>query len=277
MLWHTAGYPHLIRFFLLLTLVHSSASIVWGQGIARAQDEAYFDAYSNGWETGTNGGFGFQNWRLFRPDFPEEEGVLRFAGFFLAQEEVEGNLGLTARNDRAFGIFANGTGFEETLAYRRFWEALRPREVFSWKMTFEGFQSKFDEDAEGLKSVGLILRGSSTVETMEDINNDRRLVIAAVEGFSTYQVYDLNGRFNTGVFLDPKGALFVVKIGLDNTYQLEIQTLSDGRVQRFENRFLDEGEGPLHGFALFNRNAGLNNVYFGAFQIDRPFRQLAYQ
>jgi hypothetical protein len=271
MLFPTPRQSLFRRSLILLALLGLAASAP-GQGITRAADEADYDAYHNGWETGHNGGNGFQPWQLFRPEFTGEDAERRFAGFFLAREEVEGNLGLTAQNGRAFGIFANGTGFEETLAFRRFWDPLRFGEVFSWKMTFQGFESKFEEDAADVKSVGLILRGNSDVAGIESMESDRRLVVAAVEGFSTYQIFDREGRFNTRIFLDPAGALFVVTLQEHGSYRIEIQTLSTGEVHRFEGRQLSPGDGPIHGFALFNRNAGVHNVYFGSFRIDRPFR-----
>lgn len=242
----------------------------WGQ-TARynaAEDEAYFGPYEDGWQSGDQGGTGFGPWQLFAPTYTEGEN--RYAGFFLAEADREPDLAGAAVQGRAFGVFANGVGFEETVAFRPFAEPLREGDTFSFLLEFDGFSTKFDSDSAEVASVGLALRGGSRGAGIEDLARERRWVIAAVEGLSTYQVYDAEPRFNTGVFIDPEGALVSVRLREGNAYDLQIQTLGDGRIHEFSGRRLRPSERPVQSFALFNLNGGSSNLYAGGFQLSRP-------
>ena len=53
-------------------------------------------------------------------------------------------MGSFAREGKAFGIFANGTRFEETVAFRAFDHPLEVGDVFSFKFKFSGFLNKLN-------------------------------------------------------------------------------------------------------------------------------------
>ena len=128
-------------------------------------------------------------------------------------------------------------------------------------------------------TVGVIFRNSESGNTVEDLSQGRSLVFAAIKGLSTYQVLDAGGRFNTGIFLDPEGVEISVTLKKNMTYDLQIITLSKNIIHNIEGRALikefntdnsnQRAESVLRGFALFNLNGGLNNAYYGSFQILR--------
>ena len=242
-----------------------------------SEDEAYFEAYSDGWQTGDQGGRGFGEWKLYAPEYPEED-AQRYAGFFIAEASTEADLSGSAREGKAFGIFANGTGFEETVAFRAFDRDLEADDVFSLLFEFDGFISKFEGDATEKSTVGIALRTVEQAGRTVELMRGRAMVVAAIRGLSTYQIIDADPRLNTRVFLDPKGAEIGFTLRPGGRYDLQIRTLSDNIVHRFSNRRLNlktresstSGEREsIKSFALFNLNGGRNNAYFGALQVSR--------
>ena len=247
------------------------------QSYVASEDEAYFDPYSDGWQTGDQGGHGFAKWQLFAPEYPAED-ASRYAGFFLAEARNESDLSGAAREGKAFGIFANGTGFEETVAFRAFNRPLESGDVFSLLFEFDGFVSKFEGDSLEQSTVGIALRTTATAGTTMELVRGRAMALAVIRGLSTYQIIDADPRFNTRVFLDRKGAEIGITLWTEGRYDLQIRTLTDNVVHRFPGRRLDLGEKEpsasalpekVHSFALFNLNGGRNNAYFGALQVSR--------
>ena len=265
----------------LLILFVSVPFIAYSQGYVSSEDEAFYSSYNDGWSTGDNGGRGFGPWLLIAPEYMNEgQDQEQYNGFFIADSSRESNLSRTARQGSAFGIFANGTGFEETLAFRSFDRALNVGDVFSFRFEFDGFEQKFNEDSNvGYSTVGVIFKSSESGSTIEDLSQGRSLVFAAIKGLSTYQVLDAGGRFNTGIFIDPEGVEISLTVQKNMTYDLQIVTLSERIIHNFRGRALitrlstdpsnQPAESLLRSFALFNLNGGLNNAYYGSFQILR--------
>lgn len=257
-------------FGLLLMLPVNGA----GQSYIVAEDEAFHDAYNDGWKSGIWSGNGFGAWQLFAPEYTSE-GEEQYAGFFIADEDREGDLHQAARKGKAFGIFANGTGFEETVAFRSFSRPLEPGDVFSLRFLFGGFSDRFENESVATSSVGLALRMDAEATSLADLSKGRAMVLAALEGLSTYQVLDAEPRFNTRIFLDPEGVEVGITIRDNNRYDLQLITLSDNKVHIFPNRLFrapesEDGETQpveIQSFALFNLNGGDRNAYYGAFQV----------
>ncbi|WPJ97783.1 hypothetical protein SH580_08670 [Coraliomargarita algicola] len=257
----------------VLLLAYLVPLVGHGQWYVAAEDEAYYDAYADGWQTGDWGGRGFKGWQLFAPEYGIA-GEEQYAGFFIADADQEADLGAAAREGRAFGIYANGTGFEETVAFRSFERPLIAGDVFSLRFEFDGFGHKFERDAEGVSSVGIALRHADTATDLSELSQGRALVLAVIEGLSTYQILDAGGRFNTRVFLDPAGIEIGVTIGEAGLYKLQITTLSDQVLHEFPQRRMslpvaEDAPVRIKSFALFNLNGGVHNAYYGAFQISR--------
>jgi hypothetical protein len=276
--------PRTLTFVCVLAYAFAlSVSSVAAQSFIAGEDEAFYAAYNDGWRTGDWSGRGFGQWRLFAPEYAaaEEE---QYVGFFIAETGKEADLAQTAREDKAFGIFANGTGFEETVAFRSFEQPLNVGDVFSLRFEFDGFNSKFERDSEKTSSVGIALHLQTAINDLSELREGRAVVLALIEGLSTYQILDADARFNTRVFLDPEGVEVGVTIGAAGRYDLQLTTLSDNVVHHFIGRTLKQAEPiggetvtldpQLNGFALFNLNGGKSNAYFGALQISRQERQL---
>lgn len=258
-------------------LLLCGAATLGAQSYVASEDEAHFEPYFDGWQTGDRGGRGFGDWKLYAPDYPEED-AQRYAGFFIAEASREADLSGAAREGKAFGIFANGTGFEETVAFRAFDRRLEPGDVFSLLFEFDGFASKFEGDASENSTVGIALRTIERAGTTVELMRGRAVVLAAIRGLSTYQIFDAEPRFNTRVFLDPKGAEVGLTLRPSGRYDLQIRTLTDNVVHRFPDRQLNlesgesivsEDSESIQSFALFNLNGGRNNAYFGALQVSR--------
>jgi hypothetical protein len=248
------------------------------QSYIAGEDEAHYEAYADGWQTGDQSGRGFAAWQLLAPEYSSEEEE-QYAGFFIADLGREADLADFAHSGKAFGIFANGTQFEETVAFRSFDRKLDPGDRFSLRFKFDGFATKFERDSDEISSVGIALRNSANATSLDAIAKGRLFVIAILEGLSTYQLFDGGKRFNTRVFIDPHGAELAIVIRENNRYDLQIMTLSDEVVHDFKDRplLLPKAETSddlsasqsVRGFALFNLNGGANNAYFGALQVTR--------
>lgn len=258
------------------------AFLIAGAGTAQSyiagEDEAHYEAYADGWQSGDQSGRGFGAWQLLAPEYVSE-GEEQYAGFFIADIGREADLADFARSGKSFGIFANGTQFEETVAFRAFDRNLNPGDHFSLRFKFDGFATKFERDSDEISSVGIALRNSATAASLDAITEGRLLVFAILEGLSTYQLFDGEKRYNTRVFIDPLGAELGITIHENNCYDLQIMTLSNEVVHHFKNRPLrlpdakddtkQETPREVRGFALFNLNGGANNAYFGALQVTR--------
>lgn len=77
-----------------------------------AEDDAGDAAYGNGFASGKNGGSGFGPWQLVA----EGNDANRHAGFSLATTASNSDLNGIASDGRAWGFYANGSGFEQAVA-----------------------------------------------------------------------------------------------------------------------------------------------------------------
>ena len=261
---------------LVLSVVACTTLVA--QTYIAGEDEAYFEAYADGWQTGDQSGRGFGAWQLLAPEYTSE-GEEQYAGFFIASADQETDLADFASYGKAFGIFANGTLFEETVAFRAFDRSLLPGDSFILRFKFNGFANKFDRDADQISSVGVALRNEATATSLDAIGEGRLFALAILEGFSTYQLFDGENRYNTRVFIDPLGVELGILIREDNRYDLQLMTLSDQVVHPFKNRTFRlsqqkknpdrETKHAVRSLALFNLNGGANNAYFNALQVVR--------
>ena len=143
--------------------IHSLASLgllmlgilgAYAQSYIAAEDEAFYDAYNDAWSTGTWSGRGFGAWQLFAPEYATE-GEEQYAGFFIADAAGESDLKQSACEGKAFGIFANGMGFEETVAFRSFERPLGQEMCFHYASSSMVF--RIDSKAIQLRSLVLAL------------------------------------------------------------------------------------------------------------------------
>ena len=153
-----------------------------------AEDDASQSAYSGGWDNTKNGGSGFSNWALTTEGNDSE----RHSGFFIAGKDNQDLNGIE-KNEKAFGLYANGSGFEQAVAYRGFTKPLQAGDSFSFMMEHGAIEKKFDKDDPTPGSIGLVLRSSNANSSVADYNKDAVFEFGFYQGKNNYQVYDGSG------------------------------------------------------------------------------------
>src|SRR5919197_1058948 len=112
------------------------------------------------------------------------------AVFFITNTKNNSDLNGIAKNDKAFGLFANGTGFEQAVAYRAFEKPLKPGDSFSFMMENGVFDAKFGTDDPTPGSIGLALRTSNANSSVADYNKDAVFEFGYYSGKDNYQIFD---------------------------------------------------------------------------------------
>ena len=110
-------------------------------GLVRADqvNVAEDDASQGACESGKNSGSGFGEWKLMTEGNDDN----RHSGFFVATSDNNKDLNGIAKNGKAWGLFANGTGFEQAVAFRAFSEPLATGDSFSFLMENGKIEKKF--------------------------------------------------------------------------------------------------------------------------------------
>jgi hypothetical protein len=232
-----------------------------------AEDDASQSAYSGGqWDNSKNGGSGFGNWSLTTEGNDNE----RHSGFYIADTKNNPDLNGIMKNDKAFGLFANGSGFEQAVGYRSFDKPLQAGDSFSFMMENGTFEKKFDKDDPTPGSIGIVLRTSNANSSVADYNKDAVFEFGYYNGKDNYQIYDGSGaeKADSGVAFTDAGVSVTVTITGAETYDLEIQTLKDKNVTKLPGRKLSRG-GSIQSFAIFDRNGEKYDAYFNQFQVAR--------
>lgn len=232
-----------------------------------AEDDASQSAYSGGWSDGSNGGSGFAKW-TFTMEGNDSE---RHSGFFIAEKKNNSDLQAIARNDKAFGMFANGSGFEEAVAYRSFDSPLAAGDTFSFMLQAGRFEKKFEKDDPSPASIGLVLRNGHASSSTSDYNAGARFEFGYYQGKGNYQIYDGSDTTDSGISFVPAGVSVSVTLTGTDSYDLEVQTMNDKKVIKLPRRKL-RGSGSIDSFALFDRNGERYDAYFNQFQVAREVK-----
>src|SRR5581483_6078504 len=96
-----------------------------GENVVVAEDDA--TQYGGGWDNSKSGGNGFGNWTLTTEGNDND----RHSGFYIASTSDKPDLKGIAKDGKAFGFYANGSGFEQAVAYRNFEKPLQTGDSFS--------------------------------------------------------------------------------------------------------------------------------------------------
>ncbi|MBA3544755.1 MAG: hypothetical protein H0T83_10005 [Chthoniobacterales bacterium] len=186
-----------------------------------AEDDAIQEAYNGGFDSGKNGGSGFGEWKMTNEGNDEN----RHFGFYIARTENNKDLNGAAHNEKAWGLFANGNGFEQAVAYRALQNPLAVGDSFSFMLENGTFEKKFETDDPAGGSVGLTLRTSDATESPADYNKDAVFEFGYYQGKPNYQIYDGAGEDKTdsGVAFSDGGVSVTVTITGEDTYDLEIR------------------------------------------------------
>lgn len=254
---------------LLVVAVLLSFANLHAESTVIAEDDASQSAYGGQWDNSKNGGNGFNNWSLTTEGNDNE----RHSGFFIANTKDNQDLNGIVKNDKAFGLFANGPGFEQAVGYRAFNKPLQAGDSFSFMMDNGTFEKKFDKDDLTPGSIGLTLRTSNSNSSVADYNKDAVFEFGYYNGKDNYQIYDGSGadRVDSGVPFNDAGVSVTVTITGPDTYDLEIQTLNDKKVTKLPGRKLSSA-GSIQSFAIFDRNGEKSDAFFNQFQVARAAR-----
>ena len=240
---------------LLATTVHSEPTNI-------AEDDASKSEYGGSWDSGKNGGTGFGSWTMTS----EGNDADRHSGFFIASTDTNKDLNNIAKDGKAFGMFANGSGFEQAVAYRSFIKPLAVGDSFSFMLENGRFEKKFDKDESGGGAVGLVLRTGNATSAPTDYNSGAMFEFGFYQGTDNYQIYDGSKPSDSGVAFTDSGVTVTVTVTGSDSYDLEIQTMSDKKLTKLPGRkFISSGE--IESMAVFDRNAEKNDVYFNQFQV----------
>jgi hypothetical protein len=254
---------------LLLLFLLASGS-VFAEPTTIAQDDANQAAYGGQWDNSKNGGNGFGSWTLTSEGNDND----RHAGFFIADTKNNPDLNGIQKGDKAFGMFANGSGFEQAVAYRGFEKPLQTGDSFSFMIENGQFEKKFDKDDPTPGSIGIVLRSSNANSSVADYNKDARFEFGYYQGKSNYQIYDGTGgdKTDSGVPFSDDGISATVTVTGPDTYDLEIQTMKDKNVIKLPGRKFS-GSGPIQSLSLFDRNGEKYDAFFNQFQVARDSKQ----
>src|SRR4051812_26107102 len=90
---------------LIITLILLGVVALPAESLVIAEDDATQSAYGGGqWDNTKSGGSGFGNWSLTTEGNDND----RHSGFYIAETKNNPDLNGIAKNDKAFGLFANG-------------------------------------------------------------------------------------------------------------------------------------------------------------------------
>ncbi|MGZ5568510.1 MAG: hypothetical protein ACXWKG_15980 [Limisphaerales bacterium] len=246
---------------ICLALIALTSLSAFAEPTNIAEDDA--TQYGGGWDTGKNGGSGFGNWTMTT----EGNDANRHSGFFIATTDNNKDLNGIAKDGKAFGLYANGSGFEQAVAYRSFDKPLTVGDSFSFMMETGNFEKKFEKD-EGGGSIGLTLRSGNATESTADYNKNALFEIGHYQGQSDYQIYDGSNKPDSGVAFTDQGISVTVTITGSDSYDLEIQTMKDKNVVKLPGRKLSSS-GSVESFAIFDRNGEKYDAFFNQLQVAR--------
>ena len=224
------------------------------------------DGYGSGWTAESGTGSGFGKWTMQTSTVPDAANS--HAGFYIASTSEKSDLKGAALSDKAFGLYANGTGFECAAAFRPFEKPLKIGQSFSFLMEHGDIVKKFDTDDPSGGSIGLTLRATNDSDSHEDYNKESRFEIGYYKPASAYIIYDGDGTKQLDMPLAKGGLGVTLTLTGPDTYDLEITVLATRQTTKLTGRKLGGTPGaPIKSFCLFDRNGETNDAYFNGFQI----------
>lgn len=258
-----------MRKFVLFLCLTFAFALVRADQINIAEDDASQEAYKGGFESGKNGGSGFGAWKLATAG----NGENRHSGSFVATTDNNKDLNGIAQNGKAWGLFANGTGFEEAVAFRAFSQPLARGDSFSFMMENGKIEKKFETDDPAPGSIGLTLRTSNAADSPTDYHKDAVFEFDFEEGKENYQIHDGSGpdKADSGVPFADSGVIVTVTITGTDTYDLEIQAAADKKLTKLPGRKLSSA-GAITSLAIFDRDGEKTDAFFNQLQVAREAR-----
>jgi hypothetical protein len=253
---------------LILALAGTTAVVVAAAKINLAEDDASQGGYNEGWSDGKGGGNGFRPWIVRM----KSDGEPSHSGVFIANAQGD-NPGAepVAVNGKAFGLYANGVGFEETVVYREFLLPLQTNDVFSINIKHGTFERKFENDSPEKGELGVALRSGPAGPSTAEWRSDARMILLVREGENQYRIIDGAGDTESGVDVSDAPLGVSVTVTGDDTYDLELVNLRTQAVKKLPGRKLMGSSGAaISSVAVFNRDGEREDFFFNSLQIARP-------
>jgi hypothetical protein len=251
--------------FVLLAALSMEA----GEVMILAEDDASDPAYKAGW-SGGGSVLGFRDWTFKTLKAASGNSS---AGFFIVEKGRNPDLNGIAIRDKAFGLYANGTGFEAAVAFRPLKKPLAVGQTLSFLIEHGTIGRKFDKDDPGGGAIGVTLRSGNEAGGIGDYNKRTRFEFGCFEGQGTYRVYDGSPDRDTRIALTDGGLSVSVTLVTIDTYDLEVTTLADRKTNTFTGRRLGgESGGAIESFCIFNRDGEKSDAFFNGFQISGESR-----
>ena len=223
--------------------------------VAGKTDQASDPLYQDGWKEGVSGGTGFGNWTLKSNGNPDQKS---YAGFYLAKQDEKPGISPLATDGKAWGIFADGGGFQETCAFRPFSSPLSTGQTFSLEIITP--TPKSNSGSTG--SIVLTLRNGNTSEKPGDYNQGVRFEFTALEGKPNYQIYDGDKSSDSGLSIPLGGIRLEFTLQANDLYDLKITPLDGGNPVELKGRKLGGTAGaPIESLGIFNRDSEANAFF----------------
>jgi len=238
-----------ITFFSILLLTSAALAQV-------PNDNASNSAYSDGWQTGDNGGTGFGAWTLTGPTNTSQ------GGFFIGNsknngdDDGNGDGDINTTGDKAWGLYANSG--QTASAVRSFSSALSVGQSFSLRM-----------------DNGWIDSGGTVGFGLQNASNTNRFEFYFVGGASKYQRNDSGGVQNTTLDFTDGGLTIVFTLTGTNTYTATVTAYYDSgtspQTDTFSGTLLNSG--AIEKLRVFNYNAGsggAHDAFFNSIAVPEP-------
>ena len=262
-----SGHPLMKKFALVSASVFCALLTVFAVPLdVVSQDDASQGEYGSGWSFGKSGGDGFGKWNQ---QTKTDGGDHSHAGFYVATTSDKADLNGIATAGKAFGLYSNGSGFEEAAAFRAFDRPLQVGQSFSLLMEHGKFVRKSDAETQDGGSCGFtLLPDVSSVSSTGDYNKNSRFEFGYYQTESAYIIYDGDGQTKLDVPFTDAGLAVTLTLVTPDTYNLEVTVLATRHTYHFDKRKLGGTAGDtLGGFCLFDRNGELYDVFFNGFQV----------
>jgi hypothetical protein len=242
-----------VRLFLIVLLLLARPG--WTRAQLVAQDKA--SNYASGWSNGANDGSGFLAWIL--QDDNNTPGSGDYSGFFVS---TSGSTAVDTSGE-SFGLYANGSNYNEAVAWRGLRVPVTVGQVFEVKF--------LNNDIATSQAAGISLLPSArtaSTNTLAGITTNACLSVYFLGGGADYLLSDGNGVTDTGIPFNQNGmVLQIVPLSTTN-YMLMIRGANGVAL---EAQFVNEpflNAGPLDGFACYALNTGVNgNVFFNQLEV----------
>lgn len=229
------------------------------------EDQANQGMYNGGWNQGSGGDNGFFGWILAA----KTDGEGSFAGHYLAKAGDKPEVA-PITTDRAFALFANGRGDEESVAFRGLSVPLERGDNFTVEIVHGPLRPAGAADGAAPGEVGVSYRTGNAAGSVGDVAAGARLRFFARDGSPNYLITDREREFDTGVPVAQDALALTLTLVDADTYDLEVINFRDKSVKLLEGRkFGGEAGAPIQSLAFFNRNAESGDFYFNNFQLSR--------